>query len=441
MKRSIKKILTTHTGSLPRPEDLLALLRAKEDGTLSDRAEFDSAVRDAVAETVRKQVEAGVDVINDGEMSKPGYSTYVKDRLSGFEGQSSPLTGMLADIRDFPEYGERLYSQRSTAALKRPACSGPIQYRDTHDLELDIANLKAATAGIKVEEIFMSAASPGVISVFLANNHYPTREAYLGALADAMRTEYEAVYRAGFLLQVDCPDLAMNRHMQFADLKISEFRKQAAMQVEALNHALANIPAEAARLHLCWGNYEGPHHRDVPMKDIIDVVLKAKPAGISFEASNPRHEHEWKIWKDIKLPTGKVLIPGVLDSSTNFIEHPELVAERIVRFANVVGRENVIAGSDCGFSTFAGMTVVDPKITWAKLKAMAEGARIASRELWKKVGRPAPVRGTAVRRTSSRQSPQHIEHDNKSDAIVTAGRKLSDHLRKNAPIPARARRE
>ncbi len=400
MKRSIKKILTTHTGSLPRPEGLLALLSAKEMGTLTDRAEFDAAVRDAVKETVRKQVEAGVDVINDGEMSKPGYSTYVKDRLSGFEGESTPLTGMLADMRDFPEYGARLFSQSPAALLKMPACNGPIRYRDAHDLELDIANLKAATAGIKAEEVFMSAASPGVIAVFLANQHYKTREAYLAALADAMRTEFETIYRAGFLLQVDCPDLAMNRHIQFADLKTSEFRKQAAMQIEALNHALANIPAEAVRLHLCWGNYEGPHHRDVAMKDIIDVVLKAKPVGLSFEASNPRHEHEWKIWKDIKLPAGKVLIPGVLDSSTNFIEHPELVAERIVRFANVVGRENVMAGSDCGFATFAGMSVVDPKITWAKLKAMAEGARIASRELWKKVNRPAPARRTAPKRAA-----------------------------------------
>ncbi len=398
MKRSTRKILTTHTGSLPRPAGLLSLLSAKEAGTLANRADFDAAVRDAVAETVRKQVEAGVDVINDGEMSKVGYSTYVKDRLSGFEGQSTPLTGMLADIKDFPEYGARLFSQSPAAALKMPACNGPIQYRDTRDLELDIANLKAATAGIKAEEVFMSAASPGVISVFLANNHYPTREAYLGALADAMKTEYEAIHRAGFLLQVDCPDLAMNRHIQFADLKTSEFRKQATMQIEALNHALANIPADAVRLHLCWGNYEGPHHRDIAMKDIVDIVLKAKPAGISFEASNPRHEHEWKIWKDIKLPAGKVLIPGVLDSSTNFIEHPELVAERIVRFASVVGRENVIAGSDCGFSTFAGFTAVDPNITWAKLKAMADGARIASRELWKKTTRPAPARKSAPRR-------------------------------------------
>ena len=400
MKRSVKRILTTHTGSLPRPEGLLALLNAKEAGTLADRAEFDSAVRDAVAETVRKQIEAGVDVINDGEMGKVGYSTYVKDRLSGFEGESNALTGMLADVRDYPEYAARLFSQTPVALMKMPACNGDIRYRDEHDLELDIANLKAATARTKAEEVFMSAASPGVISVFLVNQHYKTRDAYLGALADAMRTEYEAIHRAGLLLQVDCPDLAMNRHIQFADLKTSEFRKQAAAQIEALNHALANVPAEAVRLHLCWGNYEGPHHRDIAMKDIIDIVLKAKVSGISFEASNPRHEHEWKVWQDVKLPEGKVLIPGVLDSSTNFIEHPELVAQRITNFASVVGRENVIAGSDCGFSTFAGFTVVDPKITWAKLKAMAEGARIASRELWKQTTRPAVTRKSAPKKAA-----------------------------------------
>ena len=401
MKRSTRRILTTHTGSLPRPDGLLALITAKESGTLPAGADFDGAVREAVADTIRRQADAGVDVINDGEMSKVGYSTYVKDRLSGFEGESTPLTGMLADIRDFPEYAQRLFAQSPTALMKMPACNGPIRYRDTRDLETDLANLKAATADAKAEEVFMSAASPGVISVFLANQHYATRDAYLGALADAMRTEYEAIHRAGFLLQLDCPDLAMNRHIQFADLTTAQFRKQAAAQVEALNHALANIPADAVRMHLCWGNYEGPHHRDIPMRDIVDVVLKAKPAAISFEASNPRHEHEWKIWNDVKLPAGKVLIPGVLDSSTNFIEHPELVAERITRFANVVGRENVIAGTDCGFSTFAGFTAVEPKITWAKLAAMAEGARIASRELWKKSTKRAPVRKPIDKRAKS----------------------------------------
>lgn len=384
MKRSSKRILTTHTGSLPRPAGLLGLLMAKEAGEPLDRAVFDEAVREAVAEVIRKQTDAGVDVINDGEMSKPGYSTYVKDRLSGFEGVNpGMLAGTLGDIKEFPEFGARMFAQSPVASMKMPACDGPIRYRDTRDLDTDIANLKQAATGAKAQELFMSAASPGVISVFLPNQHYGSHEAYLAALADAMKTEYDAIYRAGLLLQIDCPDLAMNRHIQFADRKTSEFRKSAAMHVEALNHALADVPAEAARLHLCWGNYEGPHHRDVPLNEIVDIVLKAKPAGISFEASNPRHEHEWKVWQNVKLPAGKVLIPGVLDSSTNFIEHPELVAERIVRFAKVVGRENVIAGSDCGFSTFAGFTAVEPAITWAKLRSMAEGARLASRELWR----------------------------------------------------------
>jgi 5-methyltetrahydropteroyltriglutamate--homocysteine methyltransferase len=403
MKRSTKRILTTHTGSLPRPDDLLALISAKEAGELRDRAAFDAAVRTAVAETVRKQVEAGIDVINDGEMSKPGYSTYVKDRLSGFGGESVGLGGgnRLADLQDFPEYAARLFPTKSPSSIvKAPACSGPVAYRDTHDLEVDIENLKTAAAGAKAEEVFMSAASPGVISLFLPDRHYGTHEAYLSALADAMKIEYEAIYRAGLLLQVDCPDLAMGRHIQFASLTVPEFRKKAALHVEALNYALAGVPAEAVRLHLCWGNYEGPHHRDVALKDIVNMVLKAKAAAISFEASNPRHEHEWKVWQHVKLPSGKVLIPGVLDSSTNFIEHPELVAERIVRFAKVAGRENVIAGTDCGFSTFAGFMTVDPKITWAKLKAMAEGARIASRELWRKAARPKPASPKTMKRSS-----------------------------------------
>ena len=397
MKRSTRRILTTHTGSLPRPDDLLDLMRAKESGEFHDRAALDSSIRSAVADIVRRQVEAGVDVVNDGEMSKPGYSTYVKDRMTGFGGESVGLGGRdgprLGDLQDFPEYSARLFTNMASI-LKTPACNGPISYHGVHDLEVDIGNLKAAAAGAKTEEVFMSAASPGVISLFLPDRHYSSHESYLAALADAMKTEYDAIYRAGFLLQVDCPDLAMGRHIQFANLSVAEFRKKAALHVEALNHALADVPAESVRLHLCWGNYEGPHHRDVALKDIINVVLEAKVAAISFEGSNPRHEHEWKVWQDVKLG-GKALIPGVLDSSTNFIEHPELVAERIVRLAKVVGRENVIAGSDCGFSTFAGSTTVDPKITWAKLKAMADGARIASRELWRKSARALAPREPA----------------------------------------------
>ncbi len=397
MKRSTRHILTTHTGSLPRPDDLLRLMTARESGEPYEVSALDASIRSAVAETVRKQLEAGVDVINDGEMSKPGYSTYVKDRMTGFGGESLGLGGSegprLGDLADFPEYAARLFPTMSSI-LKTPACNGPIAYSNTRDLEVDIENLKQATAGKKVEEVFMSAASPGVISLFLPDQHYGSHEAYLAAIADAIRTEYNAIHRAGFLLQVDCPDLAMGRHIQFADLSVKEFRKKAALHVEALNHALSDVPAESVRMHLCWGNYEGPHHCDVPLKDVVDIVLRANVAAISFEASNPRHAHEWKVWQEVKLG-GKALIPGVLDSSCNFIEHPELVAERIVRFAKIAGRENVIAGSDCGFSTFAGFTTVDPKITWAKLAAMAQGAKIASRELWRKSTRAASRRGAA----------------------------------------------
>jgi 5-methyltetrahydropteroyltriglutamate--homocysteine methyltransferase len=394
MKRSTRRILTTHTGSLPRPEGLLGQMTAREMGEPCDQSALDASIRAAVGEIVRKQVEAGVDVVNDGEMSKPGYSNYVKDRMTGFGGESVGLGGgegpRLGDLRDFPEYAARLFPNVSSI-LKTPACNGPVAYQNTRDLEIDIENLRQATAGVKAEEVFMSAASPGVIALFLPDHHYGSHEAYLAALSDAMKTEYDAIHRAGFLLQLDCPDLAMGRHIQFDELTVPEFRKKAAMNVEALNHALRDVPADSVRLHLCWGNYEGPHHRDVPLKDIVNTVLKANVAAVSFEASNPRHAHEWKVWGEVKLG-GKALIPGVLDSSCNFIEHPELVAERIVRFAKIVGRENVIAGSDCGFSTFAGFTTVDPAITWAKLRAAADGARIASRELWRKAARPAAAR-------------------------------------------------
>jgi 5-methyltetrahydropteroyltriglutamate--homocysteine methyltransferase len=404
MKRSTRRILTTHTGSLPRPQDLLAIMTAKEAGEPYDREALNTSIRSAVAAIVLRQAEAGVDVVNDGEMSKPGYSNYVKDRMTGFGGDSVGLGSrapQLGDLRDFPEYAARLFPSVSSI-LKTPACIGPISYQDTRDLNIDITNLKEAALHKKAEEVFMSAASPGVISLFLPDRHYGSHEAYLAALADAMKTEYQAIHHAGFLLQVDCPDLAMGRHIQFNDLSVPQFRKKAALHVEALNHALAGIPAESVRLHLCWGNYEGPHHRDVPLKDIIDVVLKANVAAISFEGSNPRHEHEWRVWEDVRLG-GKALIPGVLDSSCNFIEHPDLIAERIVRLARLVGRENVIAGSDCGFSTFAGFVVVDPSITWAKLKAMADGARRASRELWRKVTRAAAPR-RPVKRTKNKSS-------------------------------------
>ena len=380
MKRSSDRILTTHTGSLPRPDDLVTMLYAKEKGELPNPATFAARVQSATAEIVRKQIECGVDIVNDGEVGKVGYSTYIKDRLTGFEGEASPL--VVADLEQFPEYSQRLFQATPIETMLRPACSGPIAYKDKAALQKDLENFKAALQGVAPEEAFLSAASPGVISLFLKNQYYPNHEAYLTALAEAMKEEYHAISQAGFLLQVDCPDLAMGRHIQFAAASLAEFRRTAELHVEALNHALAGIPPERMRLHLCWGNYEGPHHLDVPLHDIIDIVLKARPAGISFEAANPRHEHEWKVFHEFTLPAEKVLIPGVLDSTTNYIEHPELVAERLCRLADVVGRENIIAGTDCGFSTFAGVTTVDPQITWAKFQAMAEGARLASERLW-----------------------------------------------------------
>ncbi len=381
MKRSTERILTTHTGSLPRPERLLPLIEQKENGNLRDNAAFDAAVKAAVGEIVRKQIECGVDVVNDGEVDKPSYATYPKDRLSGFGGVSEGFFA-IGDLADYPEYGARVLGNTPVSTLKRPACNAPVKYQDRSGLETEIANLKAAIANAKAADVFMSAASPGVISIFLPNQYYKTHEAYLAALADAMRVEYQAIHAAGFVLQVDCPDLAMGRHIQFPDASLAEFRKNIELHVEALNHALSGIPAEDVRIHLCWGNYEGPHHRDVPLRDIIDIILKANVAGISYEASNPRHEHEWAVFKDVKLPAGKVLIPGVIDSVSNFIEHPELVAQRICNVARLVGRENVLAGTDCGFATVAGFHSVDPKITWAKFQSMAEGARLASRELW-----------------------------------------------------------
>jgi 5-methyltetrahydropteroyltriglutamate--homocysteine methyltransferase len=391
MKRSTERILTTHTGSLPRPEDLIRSMFAKEEGVPVDAAALAARIRVAVADVVAKQVEAGIDVVNDGEMSKPSYATYVKDRLHGFGGASHPLE--YRDLVDFPGMARRVFGDPGRARRKTPACDGPISVREPRAAQADTENLRAALetqltamgrqgSTVTVTEGFMSAASPGVVSLFFHNDHYPSHEAYLFAIANAMRHEYEAVAKAGFVLQIDCPDLAMGRHIQSAALSVEEFRTAARLHIEALNHALANVPPEQARVHLCWGNYEGPHHYDVPIADILDVVFTARPAGISFEAANPRHGHEWKVFERIKLPAGKVIIPGVIDSTTNFIEHPELVAERIVRYASLVGRENVIAGTDCGFGTWVGQSAVDPDIVWAKLRALADGARLASRALF-----------------------------------------------------------
>jgi 5-methyltetrahydropteroyltriglutamate--homocysteine methyltransferase len=382
MKRNTRKILTTHTGSLPRPKDLLALLAAKEEGRLGDRTTLDARVRSAVADVVKKQAECGLTVINDGEQGKVDYTIYVKDRLTGFEGESSPIRiSGGAEAEEFPEWAE-MAKQFTPVFQRRPACNGPVEWKDWGAVEQEIANLKAATAGLEAEEIFMTAPSPGQIGRFLPNRHYPSDEAYLYRLAEVMRREYTAIVEAGFLLQLDCPDLALGRHTQFAHLSLEEFRKVAEMHVEVLNDAVRDIAPDRMRMHICWASTGGPHLKDVPLKEIVDIVLKGSPGGLALPGSNPRHGHEWKVWRDVKLPEGKVLIPGVIDSTTNFVEHPELVAERIVRYAQVVGKENLIAGCDCGFGTFAGRVQVDSNIVWYKLRALVEGARLASEELW-----------------------------------------------------------
>jgi 5-methyltetrahydropteroyltriglutamate--homocysteine methyltransferase len=380
VKQSVDRFLTTHTGSLPRPDDLIRMMFAREEGVPVERAALAARIRSAVAEVVRKQADAGISVVSDGELSKPSYATYVKDRLTGFDGTSQAL--QYRDLVDFPEMAKRVFGDPGRSRRKTPACTGPIGVRDPQAAQADVDNLKAALGAVSVEDAFMSAASPGVVTLFFRDDHYRSHEAYLFAVADAMRHEYETVARAGFVLQVDCPDLAMGRHIQFAGLGLDEFRKMARLHVEALNHALANIPPEQLRLHLCWGNYEGPHHYDVPLADLLDIVFAARPRAISFEAANPRHAHEWKVFERVKPPKDKILIPGVLDSTTNFIEHPELVAERIGRYARLVGRESVIAGTDCGFGTWVGQAAVDPDVVWAKLASLAEGARLASREFW-----------------------------------------------------------
>jgi 5-methyltetrahydropteroyltriglutamate--homocysteine methyltransferase len=380
MKRSTDRFLTTHTGSLPRPDDLIRMMFAKEEGVPVDPAKLAARIKSAVAEVVAKQVEAGVDLVNDGEMSKPSYATYIKDRLGGFGGASNSF--VYGDLVDFPELRDKVFGDPGRSRRKTPACIEAITVLDAEAPVTDAANLTEAIAKAGAAEGFMSAASPGVIALFFKNEHYPSREAYLEAIAEAMRVEYEAVAAAGHVLQLDCPDLAMGRHIQFADLDLAGFRKMAQQNIEALNHATANIPEDQLRIHLCWGNYEGPHHCDVPLSDIIDLVFTARPHAISFEAANPRHAHEWTLFERVKLPDGKVLIPGVLESKSNFIEHPDLIAQRIGHYARLVGRENVIAGTDCGYGTWVGQAAVDPRVVWAKMAAMAEGARIASKEFW-----------------------------------------------------------
>jgi 5-methyltetrahydropteroyltriglutamate--homocysteine methyltransferase len=375
MIRSVDRILTTHTGSLPRPPDLTDLLWKKERDELTDIEGFNRRVTEAVREVVQHQVDSGISIVSDGEEGRAGYATYVKDRLTGFGGDQRVPVRLLPELDDFPEM-----KVNRPDILARPACNGPIEWRDFPAVQRDIDNLKAAAQAAGAEHTFMTAASPGVVPLFLGNDYYPSQDAFLDALASVMQREYEAIAGSGIQLQIDCPDLAMGRH--FVDTDNAGFRKVAERYAEVINEATRNIPPEQMRMHLCWGNYEGPHHRDIPLRDIVDIVLTARPASISVEASNPRHEHEWAVWKDVKLPDGKVLIPGVIDSTSNFIEHPELIAQRIGWYASVVGRENVIAGADCGFGTFAALPLIYPSIAWAKLKSLSEGAELATRELW-----------------------------------------------------------
>jgi 5-methyltetrahydropteroyltriglutamate--homocysteine methyltransferase len=334
-----------------------------------------------VSEIVKKQAASGIDIVNDGEMSKPSYATYVKDRLSGFAGTSN--TFVYQDLAEFPRLAQRVFGDPGRSRRKTPACTGPIAVADPTAAQADVAHLKSALGGVTSAGAFLSAASPGVISLFFRNDYYPSQEAYLFAIAEAMRNEYEAIAAAGITVQIDCPDLAMGRHIQYADLSIEEFRKRARLHIEALNHALTSVPPERARMHLCWGNYEGPHDFDIPLAKILPIILKAKPQAISFEAANPRHAHEWTVWRETKIPDDKVLIPGVIDTCTNYVEHPELVAQRIGQYADVVGRERVIAGTDCGFATFVGHAGrVDPEIAYRKLGSLVEGAKLASQKLW-----------------------------------------------------------
>lgn len=371
---------TTHVGSLPRPDDLIRLMFAKEEGLPIEGEALEAAIGAAVSDVVDRQVAAGLDFVNDGEMSKPSYATYIKDRLSGFGGAAATYT--FQDIEDYPETKRRIFDDPGRKKRRAPACNGPIEVIDMEAPRRDAERLNAAVAAHEGTRAFMSAASPGVTTLFFGNEYYDSHEDYLFAVAEGLRHEYESIAEAGIILQIDCPDLAMGRHTQYADLTLCEFRDRMALHIEALNQALRNIPAEQLRMHMCWGNYPGPHHCDVPFKDIIDLVWRAKPQAILFEAANPRHAHEYAMFETVKLPDGKTLVPGVIEVQSNYIEHPELVAQRIERYAHLVGRENVVAATDCGFSIHAGTGGVDPAVVFAKLSALSEGARIASAKFW-----------------------------------------------------------
>ncbi len=378
MRRSTERILTTHTGSLPRTQTVVDLLLANMKQPGASQAALDAAVTEAVAGVVEKQKQAGLDVINDGEQGRTDYTVHVIDRLTGFEGTLAPPRGT-----GEPEFRElaQLLSQFASPFQRWPACSGPVKWRDFAAVETDIARAKAAMTKAGVEEYFMTSPSPGQIARYLTNQYYKTTDEYLFTLADVMAREYRAIVEAGFALQLDCPDLAMS-YALYPGISLADYRKIISLNVEALNAAIKDLPADRMRMHVCWGSTLGPHHGDIPIKDIADIILKAKPIAVSFPGANPRHGHEWKVWQDVKLPDGKIIIPGVIDSTSNFVEHPELVADRLLQYASAVGRDNVIGGVDCGFGTFAGRVQVDTKIVWMKLASLAEGARLASKQLW-----------------------------------------------------------
>lgn len=374
------RFLTTHVGSLPREDDLIEIMFAKEDGLPLDMVAVDARIAEAVQFVVDRQAEAGLDIINDGEQSKPSYATYIKDRLDGFGGTGNSFA--FQDIEDFPTTKERVFSDLGRKHRKTPACNAPITVKDMTAVERDASALNNALAKHSGKQAFMSAASPGVTALFFRNDYYDSDEDYVFALAEGLRHEYEAIASQGIILQIDCPDLAMGRHTQFRELDLSGFRDKMALNIEALNRATANIAPEQLRMHMCWGNYPGPHHCDVPFRDIIDLVWRARPHAIQFEAANPRHAHEYAMFEEVKLPEGKVLIPGVIECQSNYIEHPDLIAQRISRYAHLVGRDNVMAGADCGFSIHVGSGSVDRNVVWAKMAALAEGAQIASAKFW-----------------------------------------------------------